>query len=129
MYKLLLIFALGLTGCDSSSDSTTQPVTNTDNTYKTVNITGIGTTTTINETDKFDLNIEGIGNTITIERYNDIATLNLTGNNNQITFERTTDVDTFNITGNDNTIFVDASITSSVTITNNTGSGNQIIVQ
>ena len=56
---------------------------------------------TVNNTEKTNLTISGVGNTINIET--NLGTLNLTGGNNLLIFAANISVDSCNISGNDNT--------------------------
>lgn len=120
--KLLPLFALAaLVSC--SSDDTTTPAP------ADVVISSTGSTTTIDEAARYNLTIDGDGNTITIEKFNFINTLTLSGSNNLITFSGTNDVGVFNVSGNDNSVFASDSITTTVTFTTDSGSGNSLTLQ
>ena len=120
---LLSVIALALVSCSSDGTDTTSIPT------LDVIISSTGATTTIDEKDGYNLLIIGDNNTITIAKYNYINLLTLSGSNNMITFERINTVETFNVSGNDNTIFIDGNVTTSISITTDTGAGNQIIIQ
>ena len=80
----------------------------TSDSIASLNINGSGTTTDIDEANKFNLNIVGSNNTITIASDNVIGTLNITGSNNLVTFGNSVSLQSFVITGSDNAINIPA---------------------
>ena len=75
-------------------------------TVKTINVSGVGTTTVVNEGGKYNLNISGVSNNITITYGNEVEELKVSGTSNVITIENGVTVSSFTMSGASNTVFV-----------------------
>ena len=114
----LIIGCLVFVSCGSDSS--------TDNDYeiREILISSVGSTSTIDETDEFDLSISGVDNTITIKEGNSINILSISGVDNIIIIEDGVIISEFYVTGTSNDIYVP--IDSNLSI-EDTGVDNQVI--
>src|SRR5262249_42413428 len=91
---------------------------------QTVTVRSSDATSTINQTELYDLIISGSRNVITTAPGNTITTIKISGSNNTLTVGRDNAVAHLVTSGSNNTIFVPSG--SGITITANTGSHNQV---
>jgi len=113
MYKILIIVLVFMTITACNHDD-----------QDTISITGSNTTSFVNESENYDLDITKYNNDITVAKNNNIDMLSLTGSNNLLTIGNNTTVDQLYVSGNDNTIVVP--VGSGISMTNE-GNGNTII--
>lgn len=92
----------------------------------TIKVNGIGDTVVINETGKYNIDINGINNTVTVKTDNTIGKLTINGQNNMITLQENSTVDKIIISGSDNTIYVPTGTKYSL---DDSGFGNDVIEQ
>src|SRR5262249_27577903 len=91
---------------------------------KKITVSGSDTTSTVNQSEVYDLIISGSRNVITTAPGNKITTIKISGSNNTLTVGRDNAVAHIVTSGSNNTIFVPSG--SGITITANTGNHNQV---
>jgi len=91
---------------------------------KKITVSGSDTTSTVNQSEIYDLIVSGSRNVITTAPGNKITTIKISGSNNTLTVGRDNAVAHIVTSGSNNTIFVPSG--SGITITANTGSHNQV---
>jgi hypothetical protein len=109
--------ALLLTACGGSSSSSSNLVI----------ISGIGATTTINQSGAFDLTISGIRNNVIIPSGSSVTSMDLSGNDNIVTIQPNVTVGSIDASGIGNTLYVPAG--SGITFRSDSGINNVIIQQ
>lgn len=119
----LLVFAL--TGCGGSSSGSSIDSDNSAD-LKEISITSVGSTTSIDESNEFNLSITGMGNTVTIKENNYINLLTISGTDNDVIIEEGVVVLEFYVTGVSNNIYIP--IDSNISI-EDTGVDNQVFEQ
>ncbi len=125
MRKLALIvlplFVLSLiSACSSSSNS------GDDSTIPEVDISSLGSTTTIARSELFDLIVSGQNNTVTVAAGNEINDFKMPGLNNMVIIESGVSINNFSVSGMDNTVVVPKG--SGISFAD-TGLGNMLIEQ
>ena len=111
----------------TQSDRTQSDHTDIVNTHiNSFEISGIGSTTDLNKSGKYDLEISGIENIVTIKRNNTIDNLEISGVANTVYIELNTWVSNLTVSGRSNVIYVP--LNSKISFTD-TGIGNKLKTQ
>jgi len=111
-------------GSDKSSDGNNNGNVTTGDNIKSVVLSGVDTTVSVNENEVFNISIDGIGNVITISSGSKIKNLEVTGNENQIFILENTTIETLTLVGIDNTVFIP--LGSQISISSDSGIGNEL---
>ncbi len=95
--KHILLCALlaGLAACGGTSED-----------GNTVQVDGINVKSTINKTGRYDVEITGSNNEVTITAGNKVGRLDITGINHDVWIQANAEVDSIDITGSGNTVHV-----------------------
>ena len=136
LFNLSLIISsiLILSACADSSNSKDTDRTQSDRTQSdhtdivnthinSFEISGIGSTTDLNKSGKYDLEISGIENIVTIKRNNTIDNLEISGVANTVYIELNTWVSNLTVSGRSNVIYVP--LNSKISFTDE-GVGNEL---
>jgi hypothetical protein len=134
LFNLSLIISniLILSACADSSSSNDTDRTRSDHTdivnthINSFEISGIGSTTDLNKSGKYDLEISGIENIVTIKRNNTIDNLEISGVANTVYIELNTWVSNLTVSGRSNVIYVP--LNSKISFTDE-GVGNELKTQ
>ena len=134
LFNLLFIISsiLTLSACAESSDlidtdPTNTDTTNTDSTHiDSFEISDIGSTTDLNKSGKYNLEISGNKNIVTIKSNNTINDLKISGVSNTIYIEPNTSVSNLTVSGTKNVVYVP--LNSQISFTD-TETGNELKTQ
>jgi len=129
LFNLSLIISsiLILSACIESDDSRdTDPRDTTPRDIDSFEISGIGSTTDLNKSGKYDLEISGNKNIVTIKSNNTINDLKISGVSNTIYIEPNTSVSNLTVSGTKNVVYVP--LNSQISFTD-TETGNELKTQ